>query len=238
MDKLADLPFSVNALDIGIAFILLLSAALAYMRGFVHEVLSVAGWVGAGFASIYGFPYLKPYTRKIIGIEIVADFSAGIVIFVVALVILSVLTRAISSRVKGSALNAIDRSLGFLFGLFRGALVVVIAYILMGMVYPQGDKLYIVVQSRAMELVRPAALMLTALIPDNFTAPKAAKDPKGRTPAEKDATLPGKRKVIMDMIQPKPKGPDGKDGDNVVGYGKKERQQMERLNDSIKDQPR
>ncbi|NQU61405.1 MAG: CvpA family protein [Rhodospirillales bacterium] len=233
MDNLGDLPFTANVLDIGVAIILLISAFFAYMRGLVHEVLSVAGWIGAGFATVYGFPYAKPYARQITDIEIVADFGAGIVIFVVALVILSVLTHAISGRVKGSALSAIDRSLGFLFGLLRGAAIVVIAYIGMGMVYPQGNNLYVVQQSRAIELVRPAALMLIALIPDNFNTKNLAKEPKRLTPVERAATLPGKRKVIMDMIQPKPKDPKGKDGDDAVGYGKKERQQMERLNDSL-----
>ena len=34
-------------IDIAIAVILLISAFLAYARGFVHEVLSIGGWVGA-----------------------------------------------------------------------------------------------------------------------------------------------------------------------------------------------
>ena len=81
MDNPADVPI-VNALDIGIAVLVLISAVLAYVRGLVHEVLAVAGWIGAIFATFYGFPFLRPFARQLTTIDIVADFGAGIVIFV------------------------------------------------------------------------------------------------------------------------------------------------------------
>ncbi|MBT3306819.1 MAG: CvpA family protein, partial [Alphaproteobacteria bacterium] len=142
----------INALDIGVGVLLLVSALLAYARGLVQEVLSIGGWVGATFATFYGFPYLRPYARELTTIDVVADFAAGIVLFVLALVILSLLTRHISKAVKNSTLNAIDRSLGFLFGLARGALIVVIAYIGLGMVYPEDDQPKWVHQARSLEL--------------------------------------------------------------------------------------
>ena len=70
---------AINGLDIGIGVLLLISAALAYARGLVQEVLSVAGWIGATFATVYGFPYLKPFARQLTDLDIVADFGAGIV---------------------------------------------------------------------------------------------------------------------------------------------------------------
>ena len=97
MDNPADVPI-VIALDIGIAVLVLISAVLAYVRGLVHEVLSVAGWIGAIFATFYGFPFLHPYARQLITIDIVADFGAGVVIFVLSLVILSLMTRAFRRR--------------------------------------------------------------------------------------------------------------------------------------------
>ena len=75
---------AINGLDIGIGVLLLISAVLAYVRGLVQEVLSVAGWIGATFATVYGFHTLKPFARQLTDIDIVADFGAGIVIFVVA----------------------------------------------------------------------------------------------------------------------------------------------------------
>lgn len=219
----------VNALDIGVIVLLLISAVLAYARGFVHEVLSIAGWIGAILATIYGFPYLKPYARELTDIGIVADFGAGIVIFVVSLVLFSVLTRRISGRIKDSALNAVDRSLGFLFGLLRGALVVVIAYIGVGLVYPEDERPAWISEARSMELVEPGAALLTALIPDSLTGGKAAEGEEAS-----DGTPGGRKRVVQDLMAPTPKGAEQGDG-GAVGYDEKERQQMERLQDSVRD---
>ncbi|MDP6122042.1 MAG: CvpA family protein, partial [Rhodospirillales bacterium] len=49
----------VNVADVGVGVVLLVSALLAYSRGFVHEVLAVGGWIGAIFATFYGFPHAK-----------------------------------------------------------------------------------------------------------------------------------------------------------------------------------
>ncbi|MDH5749729.1 MAG: CvpA family protein [Rhodospirillales bacterium] len=120
---------AATVVDIGVAAVLLISAFLAYSRGFVHEVLSVGGWVGATFAAIYGFPYVKPYAREYIETVLFADIAAGAILFILSLVILSLITRGISSRVKDSSLNELDRSLGFLFGIARGAILVCLVYI-------------------------------------------------------------------------------------------------------------
>ncbi len=231
MDNPSDLPI-VNGLDIGIIVLLLLSGFLAYARGLVHEVLSVAGWIGAIFATIYGFPLLKPFARLVTEIDIVADFGAGVVIFVVSLILLSLVTRRISKKVKDSALNAVDRSLGFLFGLLRGALICVIAYIGLGMVYPDDDQPEWILQARSMELLRPGAAMLTNLIPENFTVGGDEKEAGGGEKEDQPQDRSNKRRVVQDLLAPKPKS---KNGDDVLGYGQKERQQMEQLHETIKD---
>ena len=64
---------AVNMVDIGVIAVLLISALLAYARGLVHEVLALAAWIGAIFATLYGFPFLQPYARKLTTIDIVAD---------------------------------------------------------------------------------------------------------------------------------------------------------------------
>jgi len=116
-------------IDILVIATLLISGAFAYARGFVHEVLSIAGWIGAAFATIYGTPVLKHFTRQLIDTPFIADLITGILIFIGVLVILSIITKQISRGVKESALGALDRALGFLFGLLRGAVVVSLVWI-------------------------------------------------------------------------------------------------------------
>lgn len=236
----AELPPVVNWLDIGIFAVLLASAVFAYFRGLTREVLSIVDWIGAIFATIYGFPLVRPFARQFTEYAIVADFAAGIVLFVVSLMMLSLFTRMISKRIRESALNAVDRSLGFLFGLLRGALIVLVAYLAFDYIYPMKEQPKFIKEARAMALVKPGAALLATLIPEGFGG--AGKDEKaakaGKTGAGKKATEPppgtpaGKRRVVQDLPMPQPKGQ--KDSD-VVGYGEKERRDMQRLHDSIKD---
>lgn len=104
--------------------IILLSAGLAWMRGFVRELLSIGGWIAAGVATLLGLPLARPFANEKIGDPLFADIAAGVVIFVVTLILCSIIGHFISKRVQGSMLGPVDRSLGLLFGLVRGGLVV------------------------------------------------------------------------------------------------------------------
>ena len=120
------LPFSTA--DLSVAVILLVSAILAYVRGFVHEVLAVTAWIGAALAAIYALPYLQPLASGLLGpepgllfelmpLQAAFDFAMGVVVFIVTLVTLSAFSRAISRRIRQSTLHLLCRSLGLPFGL-------------------------------------------------------------------------------------------------------------------------
>ena len=110
----------VNIADIGILAILLISGVFAFVRGFVHELLAVIAWVGAAAATLYGIDLATPFARQLTTMQPVADIGAGVVIFLVVLVVLTILTRMVSKRVQASSLSTLDRSLGLLFGILRG----------------------------------------------------------------------------------------------------------------------
>ncbi len=92
----------INIADAGLLLVLVISAIFGFARGFVKEVLSISGWVGATFLSLYLFPILKPYARDYINNLLIADILTGSLIFILSLVILSYITHAISERVKAS----------------------------------------------------------------------------------------------------------------------------------------
>lgn len=205
----------INAVDIAVALVLLVSGVLAYARGFVHETLAVAGWVGAFVATVKGYPYLQPYSRDMIPSELLADFAAGVAIFVVTLVVLTLVTRAISSRVKESALNVLDRSLGFLFGLVRGAIVVCVAYIGLELLIPRSEQPEWVTSAKSLPLIIEGSQALAALLPED-------------TRIEIPDIGAGDVKDIMDIVQPSTKkSANGQSVDN--GYSDKERQGIDQL---------
>lgn len=230
------LPFHI--VDIGVVAVLLISALFAFARGFVRELLSVVGWVGAIFAAIYGLPYVRPYARDIIENEFLADISAGVFVFLVVLLLLTLITGAVAERVKESSLNALDRSLGFLFGLARGAVVVVLAFILVEwlMVPPkepagktveakeaEPDPLAWMRTARSMPLIETGALMIASVVPTDDSPAGQADAAKSRRQARQ---LLESQKMFRDLLTPEPKSDTSKTSE---GYKAKERREMDRL---------
>ena len=205
----------VNAVDIAVALVLLVSGVLAYARGFVHETLAVGGWVGAFFATVEGYPYLKPYGRDLIPSELIADFATAAAIFVVSMVVLSIVTRAISSRVQESALNTLDRSLGFLFGLVRGAVLVCVAYIGLEFLIPREEQPDWVTSARTLPLIVKGAVTISSLLPEDARIEMPDIDPK----AVED---------IMDIVQPSTDSSSQQESENE-GYSDRTRQGIEQL---------
>ncbi|MEI8393442.1 MAG: CvpA family protein [Rhodospirillaceae bacterium] len=157
----------MNAVDIGVVAVIGLSALLALMRGFVSEVLSVGGWVGAALATLYGFPRVQPYMRAHVEPAILADGMAILGIFVLSLVIFSVIAHEISKGVRNSSLGAIDRSLGLLFGLARGALLVCLAWMVVSWLMPDREKDQPVWlrEAKARPLAETGAAWLQSMVP-------------------------------------------------------------------------
>lgn len=123
--------------DAGVAIIIVLSALLAYSRGFVREAMAIAGWIGATILAFIFADQVQPLIRQIpvvgdfIGdsceLSIIASFAA---VFAIALVVVSIFTPLFSSLVQRSALGGLDQGLGFLFGVARGVLLVAVAFFL------------------------------------------------------------------------------------------------------------
>lgn len=223
---MADFPFTVA--DLAVIGILLVSAVLAFARGFVHEVLSMTAWIGAGFAVVFGLPYARPFARELISLPLLADVAAGGVIFIVALLILSLLTRAVSRRVQDSALNAVDRSLGFVFGLLRGALLVCLAYIPLAWLMSPGEQPAWLHDARTRPLVEQGAGIIQALFDGRQPAAKQAFDPV-RERARKALET---ERMVRDMMTPDPKTPPSGGKPASQGYTEGERRDLERLIDS------
>lgn len=159
----------MNALDILIIGVIVLSGLLAFARGFVREALSIAGWLGATAASIYALPFARPIAERFLPKGAVAEAAAAGIIFVITLVVLSILTGGISRQVRGSSLSALDRTLGLIFGLMRGVLLVCIGYIALSFVLPQnGERPRWISNSRTLPLVASATDSLSRLLPELF----------------------------------------------------------------------
>lgn len=118
-----------------VALVIVLSALLAYSRGFAREALAIAGWIVAGILAFIFAPQVEPLVKEIpVAGDFIADscelsmIGAFTIVFAVALIVASLITPLFSSLVQRSALGGLDQGLGFLFGVARGVLLVAIAY--------------------------------------------------------------------------------------------------------------
>ena len=128
-------------LDYVVFGVILVSGLLALMRGFIREVFSLIAWVGAYFITVRYYTLAEPWAHRYITNPTVATYSAILFVFCVSFIILSVLGSLLAGLMRGRALNSIDRSLGFIFGLVRGALICCILYLFaVSAIWPDTDR--------------------------------------------------------------------------------------------------
>ena len=138
-----------------VAVVIVLSALLAYGRGFVRELMAIVGWVAAAILAFLFAPQVEPLVRElpVVG-EFLADscelsiIGAFAIVFAVALIVVSLFTPLFSSLVQRSVLGGLDQGVGFVFGVVRGVLLVAIAFFVYETVIT-GENFTIVDESRS-----------------------------------------------------------------------------------------
>ena len=125
-----------TAVDGGAALIIILSAILAYSRGFVRELMAIVGWIGAAVVAFLFAPSVTPIVEElpVVGeflsdsceLSVIAAFAG---VFAIGLIVAALFTPLFASVVQRSALGGVDQALGFLFGVARGVLLIAIAFI-------------------------------------------------------------------------------------------------------------
>lgn len=151
--------------DLIVAAVIVLSALFAFMRGFLREVLSIGAWILAGIAAWFGWPLLAPIVGQHIDHELAVIAISAAAIFVVVLIVVTVISHVLTSRVRESALGALDRSLGLLFGLARGALIVCVTLMIMDQFYDKTQRPDWITQAKSYRLVDAGTEILYGLIP-------------------------------------------------------------------------
>ena len=132
-------------LDVVIALIILISGILSWLRGFAEELVTILAWVvglvvAFQFAS-FGAQFVPEIFNEITlgertyGLTQFHAPVAGIVLFLFTFVLVSQLHRIFARMTKdkdSGVLRRSDRIMGFLFGLLRGSLLVLVLVLIAG----------------------------------------------------------------------------------------------------------
>ncbi len=203
--------------DILVVAILLVSGVFAYIRGFVHELLTLAAWVGAALITLYGFEYLVPYARKLVTAPAVAAIGTGLILFLVVLIVLTIVTRFAARRVQNSSLSTLDRSLGLVFGILRGGLLISFLWIVAAWAVPRRDFPEWIIEAKTLPLIETGAGWLYALVPEHLR-------PEDDPDIEEDALDLGYS--FEQLVDPEPKHAGRR---KTSGYKDRERKDLQRL---------
>ena len=121
---------SLTVLDLVLAAVMLISGFLAMIRGLTREILSIAAWIAAAGAAGITYFFYQEEIKQLVPIqpEIAAIGGVTALVFLVVLIIVSLLTIKVGDWVLDSSIGALDRTLGLLFGLARGMILVGIIF--------------------------------------------------------------------------------------------------------------
>jgi membrane protein required for colicin V production len=141
--------------------------------------------------TLYFYAKLLPFAKSYFNNDIIA---AAVVVggtFLVTLLIVSVITVRFSDMVLDSRIGALDRTLGFLFGLARGLIIVVIAFLFFAWLVPDRSQPDWVRSAKSRVVLQGTGDWLMSMLPDDpeSTILKRLKKPK---PEEGEPT-PGQR---------------------------------------------
>jgi membrane protein required for colicin V production len=157
----------ITLLDMIVLAVMLLSGLLAMIRGFMREILSIAAWATAAIATLYGFPKLLPQAKAYFQNDTIAAIAVIAGVFIGTLVVATVITSKVSDMVLDSRIGALDRTLGFLFGLGRGLLIVVVAFLFFAWLVPDKQQPDWVRSAKSLSVLQSTGNWLMTMLPDD-----------------------------------------------------------------------
>jgi membrane protein required for colicin V production len=163
----ASLPSSLSALswlDWGLLLVLAASVLIGLFRGFVFEILSLAGWLVAWFAAQWVSPQVAPHLPiGTVGSQM--NLAAAFALcFIGALIIWSLLARLVRMVIQATPLSIPDRLLGAAFGVLRGTVLLMAVATVVGLTPAAQSQAWR--SSQGARWLGQGLLMMKPLLPD------------------------------------------------------------------------
>jgi membrane protein required for colicin V production len=122
---------SLNYVDYLAIAILFISAMLSTIRGMTREFLGLVGWFVAIFIAKLSSPVLIPPLDSFISVSSIITPISWIIPFFAAFIVWYVFASVVSPGLSRAGLGALDGGMGVFFGLARGAVIIVLCYLVL-----------------------------------------------------------------------------------------------------------
>jgi membrane protein required for colicin V production len=174
----------ITLLDVILLLVMLISGLLAMIRGFMREILSIAAWAIAAVAAVLLGKKLAPFVHSYINLgDTTVNVIAAAIVFLIVLLLVSIITVRISDMILDSRVGALDRTLGFLFGLGRGLIIVVVAFLFFAWLVPDRSQPEWVRGAKSKVVLQGTGQWLMSMLPDDPES-TILKRLKGQAPGE------------------------------------------------------
>ncbi len=225
-------------IDIVVGVIVLISAAISFLRGLIRESLTIAGVVGGFFAAVFFGPKLAPTFNKWLGVSpdsenieklfdivpmnIVADICAYASVFIIVVIAISVISHFTAGAAKAMGLGPIDRTLGVIFGILRAIILLGLLYMPFHLLMDQPSKNKYFAESKTHGLIEGTSEYLSRFLPSSSEVENTVKDV---TEGEIKKKLFENDILYNKDAKPKAK----KSGSEETGYERDEREELKDL---------
>ena len=213
--------FGISPFDLAVFGVLLIGALTGLVTGFVRGGLFVLSWAGAGAITIFGFSTVSPIARRYIETTWIADLAGGAVLFVIALIVLHLISQLLSRWVRSSRLNALDRSFGLLAGLGTAAVAIAVGYLFLSDIWAEDPPKWLET-ARTRPIVESAALLARDVLPETVIGTTGKHLEKLR---DRAAQIDSAKQALERLSQP----PKTSASTVRPGYNQRERQELDRL---------
>lgn len=191
----------LTIVDLIVLGILMISGMIAAYRGFLKEALSVSSWLFAALAAVFFWPVTKPFARSLIEPHLLADILALVGVFFLVLIPASFMSFRLSEMVRGSRAGPLDRSLGFVFGIARGLLVVGLGYVIFSSLAGPKEQPEWVREARLLPVVKGTADVIRSL---GNGKKKNKEEPADEEAAPKETKQAASTSSVVPVPKPKP----------------------------------
>ena len=173
---------SFTGIDVLVVAIILISGGVAMFRGLVQETFGILEWVAGLYVAFRFTPVFRPLLNGAIAPAWVEWLAVFVGTFLLVFIPLSIMSHRISELVKKSEIGPVDRTLGLVFGIARGLVIVGLAYLAFDSLVPTDDRPPTLTKARLFPLIRNTSDVLRSL------GPGKAKQPEDGSPPQETAT--------------------------------------------------
>ena len=127
----------ITVFDVAVIAIAVFGALIGASSGFAHAVMFIASWIAAGWVAWRYAKLIQPEVEQLVGSTELAYFLSMLALFVGALIILVMLTNALSRSIRTGPLGKPDKILGAGFGVLCAWVAIGTAFLFYGYLGPR-----------------------------------------------------------------------------------------------------